>query len=75
MPLFFLSGALFPLDGLPKAIAIAARINPLSYGVDALHAAFSGTAHFGIGIDFVVLCAVSAIFLVIGSKLFEKIQV
>lgn len=75
MPLFFLSGALFPLDGLPPAIAIVARLNPLSYGVDALHAAFSGSAHYGMGLDIVILCAVSAIFLVIGSKLFERIQV
>ncbi|MEK6860923.1 MAG: ABC transporter permease, partial [Nanoarchaeota archaeon] len=33
MPLFFLSGALFPLDQVPKAIKIISLINPLSYGV------------------------------------------
>ena len=31
MPLFFLSGALFPLDGLPKALKIITSINPLSW--------------------------------------------
>lgn len=36
MPLMFLSGALFPLRGLPGWLTIASHINPLSYGVDAL---------------------------------------
>src|SRR5262249_13154494 len=39
MPIFFLSGALFPLTNLPKALAIAANIDPLSYGVDGLRTA------------------------------------
>src|SRR3989344_2362452 len=38
MPLFFLSGALFPLDNVPKALSLTARYNPLSYGVDGLRA-------------------------------------
>ena len=36
MPIFFLSGALFPLDGLPKAMAYITNVNPLAYGVDAV---------------------------------------
>ena len=35
MPLFFLSGALFPLEGLPKVLSIITKLDPLSYGVDA----------------------------------------
>lgn len=35
-PLFFLSGALFPLRGLPKVLGYITTINPLSYGVDAI---------------------------------------
>src|ERR1035438_9868586 len=34
MPIFFLSGALFPLTGLPKALALATSLDPLSYGID-----------------------------------------
>lgn len=76
MPLFFLSGALFPLQGLPDLIILIARLNPLAYGVDGLRAAFIGSqALFGFGIDFLVLAGVSALFLVIGSYLFSKIQV
>ncbi|MGD0144383.1 MAG: ABC transporter permease, partial [Rhizomicrobium sp.] len=36
MPLFFLSGAMFPLHGLPTPLLIVATADPLSYGVDAL---------------------------------------
>ncbi|MDA8334702.1 MAG: ABC transporter permease [Peptococcaceae bacterium] len=36
MPLFFLSGALFPLRGLPAWMGYLMRIDPLTYGVDAL---------------------------------------
>jgi len=36
MPVFFLSGALVPLDGLPKIIDYVTRFNPLTYGVDGV---------------------------------------
>jgi len=36
MPVFFLSGALFPLDELPKIIDYVTRFNPLTYGVDGV---------------------------------------
>ncbi len=38
MPLFFLSGAMFPLQGLPSWMDFLTKINPLSYGVDMLRA-------------------------------------
>jgi ABC-2 type transport system permease protein len=36
LPLFFLSGALFPLNGLPGWMSFLTRIDPVSYGVDPL---------------------------------------
>ena len=74
MPLFFLSGALFPLRGLPAAVEIIARIDPLSYGVDGVRQALSGAVHFGLGLDFAVLGLITIIFLGLGSFLFSKIQ-
>ncbi|MFA9461080.1 ABC transporter permease [Thiohalorhabdus methylotrophus] len=35
-PLFFLSGALYPIANLPPLLQLVARINPFSYGVDLL---------------------------------------
>jgi ABC-2 type transport system permease protein len=75
MPLFFLSGALFPLDGLPKALTLVATINPLSYGVDGLRGILTGASHFGLFSDFLVLSIITAALLVIGSYLFSKIEV
>ena len=75
MPLFFLSGALFPLNNLPGFIDIISHLNPLTYGVDGLRATLINTSHFGLGTDFLVLTSLSLIVLAIGSYLFSKIQV
>jgi ABC-2 type transport system permease protein len=41
MPLFFLSGALYPLNGLPSWLTVLTRIDPLTYIVDPMrHAVF-----------------------------------
>ena len=75
MPLFFLSGALFPLQGLPKALVTVTRFNPLSYGVDGLRGTLVNGAHFGLSVDFTILTSVTLIFLAIGSYLFSKIEI
>ena len=36
MPMLFLSGALFPLNGLPRWLAVITRLNPLTYAVAPL---------------------------------------
>ena len=36
LPLFFLSGAIFPVSGLPRWLEILNRIDPLTYAVDAM---------------------------------------
>lgn len=42
MPMIFLSGAMFPLAGLPGWLAFLTKINPLTYAVDPMrHAVFS----------------------------------
>ncbi len=75
MPIFFLSGALFPLQNLPKAIEIVAKIDPMSYGVDAVRASLINMQNFGLGHDFLVLGIFTIVLLAIGSFLFERIQV
>jgi ABC-2 type transport system permease protein len=77
MPIFFLSGALFPLDPAttPKPLLWIARINPLAYGVDGLRRVLIGQpAHFGLGVDLCVLPAVAAAVVCIGAYLFSRIQ-
>lgn len=76
MPTFFLSGALFPLAGLPEAITIVARLDPLSYGIDGLRAALvPGSLQFGFWTDFWVLGGVTLVILLVGAYLFSKIEI
>ena len=75
MPLFFLSGALFPLEGAPKALANIARFDPLTYGIDALRGLLINTSHFGLITDISVLSCVTLLFLLTGSYFFSKIQI
>jgi len=75
MPIFFLSGALFPTQGLPKTIAIITRVNPLAYGIDGLRGALTNSIHFGFTTDFLVLGSLVIVLMVIGSYLFDKIQI
>jgi ABC-2 type transport system permease protein len=75
MPIFFLSGALFPLDNLPGPLHVATRLDPLAYGVDGLRGAFIGVNHIGVLLDVAVLGSLSAVFLVLGAWAFSKIQV
>jgi len=74
MPLFFLSGALFPLTGLPTAMRIITRIDPMTYGVDGLRAAMNGVSNFGVANDFLILCAIGLVFMVIGARQFSRIE-
>ncbi|MBV8841435.1 MAG: ABC transporter permease [Bryobacterales bacterium] len=74
MPIFFLSGALFPLTNLPKVLDFIASIDPLSYGVDGLRSALIGLPHFGLALDLVVLSIIAAALLAVGGHLFSRIQ-
>ena len=75
MPIFFLSGALFPFDNLPTFLAFVVRIDPLAYGVDGLRGCLLGISQFGIGLDFGIIVALTAIFMGIGAWLFSGIEV
>ncbi len=75
MPTIFLSGAFFPLSGLPKAISIVTKVNPLSYGVDGLRGALSGIYVYSMRFDLMILAIVTLILLLVGSYLFSKIQI
>ena len=74
MPIYFLSGALYPLRNAPPVLEAIARIDPLAYGVDGLRAAFLGSSHFGLVTDFTVLSFAAILFLALGSYFFHRIQ-
>jgi ABC-2 type transport system permease protein len=58
MPMWFLSGALFPAEGAVGGLSWVMRLNPLTYGLDALRKAM----YFGDAGSLVVSLAVSVVF-------------
>ena len=75
MPIFFLSGALFPIESLPEPVKTITLLDPLTYAVDGLRGSLSGTSQIGIIPDLAIVSALSLIALAAGSWLFSKIQV
>jgi len=73
-PLFFLSGAIFPIKDLPPALDFITKINPFSYGVDGLRYAFNGANVFSPVLSLSVLCIVSIFTLIVGVYQFSKVQ-
>jgi ABC-2 type transport system permease protein len=74
LPIYFLSGALFPLSGLPSVLSFLTRIDPLSYGIDALRSVLLGTSEFAPLVSAAVLAFAALIFVALGSYSFSKIQ-
>lgn len=75
MPIFFLSGALYPLTNLPSVLAVATRIDPLTYGIDGLRGTLIGVAEIGLPTDAIVLVVVASLFMGLGAWSFSRIQV
>ena len=75
MPLFFLSGALFPLDGLPKVLSAVTMLDPLSYGIDGMRSVLLGRSHYGGMVDLEVLVGVAVVFIMVGAYRFSKIEI
>lgn len=74
MPIFFLSGAFFPLQSMPAGIKYVMYINPLTYGVDGLRGALVGGAAFPLWLDFAVLLVLSIVLAGLGAYLFSKME-
>jgi ABC-2 type transport system permease protein len=75
LPIFFLSGALFPLANLPLAMTIITRLDPLAYGVDGLRGVLINTWQFSLAFDVTLLAAIAVVFLSLGAYLFTRIEV
>jgi ABC-2 type transport system permease protein len=75
MPIYFLSGALYPLTNLPKVLALLTRIDPLTYGVDGVRTALTGVTHFGMTMDAVVMVGVAILLLSAGAWSFSRIEI
>lgn len=73
-PLFFLSGALFPVTNLPMWLKIVVTLNPISYAVDALRSIILGISSYGLALDFAVLVVFTVIMVFVGTWAFKRIK-
>lgn len=71
-PLFFLSGALFPLESLPILVRYISYLDPLTYGVDGLRGALIGISSFPVIFNLMILAGFSVGMVVLGAYFFEK---
>lgn len=72
MPIFFLSGALFPLENTPGWMQVASYLDPLTYGVDGLRGALIGHSIFPITLDLTALALITISMIIIGKYMFDK---
>lgn len=76
MPLFFLSGAMFPLNTAPGWLQTIAHFNPLAYGVDGLRTVMLSAwePYFPIWMSWGVLIVFSTFVVLLGSYLFSHME-
>jgi len=73
-PLFFLSGALFPINNLPSWLSIFTVLNPVTYAVDGMRGVMLGISTFPVLLDFGVLLGFAVGMMVIGSIAFSRMR-
>jgi ABC-2 type transport system permease protein len=77
LPLFFLSGAIFPMRGdfIPSWLQIASSFNPLTYGVDALRTIVLGDAWsplYPLYYNILIVCLFDVVMITIGTFAFSR---
>jgi ABC-2 type transport system permease protein len=70
-PIFFLSGALYPLENLPRWIRFASWLDPMTYGMDGLRGVLIGVSVLPPALDLAVMAAIALVMVVLGAYFFE----
>ncbi len=71
-PMFFFSGALFPVNNLPQWLMVVTYINPLTYGVDAVRGIILGINNFSIFYDIAAMMLFAVIAMLAGVLSFRR---
>lgn len=72
LPMFLLSGALFPITGLPSWLQTGVYLNPLTYGVDALRYAILGESALPLGVSIIAISVFAVLMVLVSSIIFSK---
>src|SRR5665213_1881940 len=73
-PVFFLSGALYPIAGLPRGLRAVVLVNPMSYTVDAVRGLCIGHHSFPLALDAVVILGSAIVFGALATRAFRKME-
>jgi ABC-2 type transport system permease protein len=72
MPLFFLSGAVYPVQTLPSWLKVIVSLNPVTYGVDLMRGAVLGVFQFSIVLDLLYITGFGIIMALLAVFLFRR---
>jgi ABC-2 type transport system permease protein len=72
MPMFFLSGALFPINNLPDWLKIVTYIDPVTYDVELTRYMMTGFSSINVILSFIAVLGFTFSTLLIGTYLFNK---
>ena len=73
-PLYFLSGALYPLTGIPLLLKIVSSLDPLTYAIDGLRAVLINQHHFSIATDLIALILTTLVMMAFALFTFNRIE-
>ena len=73
-PMFFLSGALFPLDNLPHWLKIVALLDPMTYAVDGVRGALLGMNRVPLIYDLMIMAVFAAVMMFLGTLSFRRLK-
>jgi ABC-2 type transport system permease protein len=74
-PIFFLSGALYPIAGLPRALRAVVMLNPMSYVVDAIRGLTIGHHGFPLWLDASVVLASAIALGAVATRAFRNMEI
>jgi ABC-2 type transport system permease protein len=74
-PIFGLSGALFPIGGLPLWLRSLTLLDPLTYGVEGIRYGLTGAAQMSPLASAAALGAFTTAMVVLGAGLFRRVQI
>jgi ABC-2 type transport system permease protein len=74
VPLFFLSGSMYPLDNIPGVMKVIASVNPLTYAVDALRSTMINQGHFPLSTDLIVMSGTLVLLFGLSVSKFRRIE-
>lgn len=72
LPMFFLSGALFPLEAAPHWLQVAAHVDPVAYAIDLMRGALLGRTYFPLWLGLPVLTGFIALLTWLSTRVFAS---